>query len=266
VVRAAAQAGVELLALTDHDTVSGVDEALAAAESSPLRLVPAAELSALHGDYEDFHVCAYAIDHHAPALLAALEDFRADRDARAHAMTAKLGDLGFAIDDELLDERRRSGHPIGRPHIAAAVLADVNNDVRLTEEGIDDVGGVIERYLVPGAAAYVPRSRPTVPQAIELIHAAGGIAVWAHPFWDVDAVAEVKRTLEDFADVGLDGVEAFYPSHTRAQVQNLVKGADALDLLVTGSSDFHGPEHRLFNRFRAFDVYGYPERLGPIAH
>jgi predicted metal-dependent phosphoesterase TrpH len=266
VVRAAAEAGVELLALTDHDTVSGLDEALAAAEDSPLQLVPAAELSTLYGNYEDFHVCAYAIDHTAPALLAALEDFRADRDDRAHAMAGRLGELGFAIDDELLDERRRSGHPIGRPHIAAAVLADVNNDTRLANEGIDDIGGLIERYLVPGTPGYVPRSRPTVPQAIELIHDAGGVAVWAHPFWDVDAVDEVRRTLEDFADAGLDGVEAFYPSHTEAQVSALAQAADALDLLLTGSSDFHGPEHRLFNRFRAFELYGVAPRLGPMSY
>src|SRR6476659_3594919 len=90
VVEAAADAGVRLLALTDHDTVSGVDEAA--------------------------------------DLLEALDDFRQDRDDRAHAMAAKLGDLDFAVDDELLDERRRSGRPIGRPHLAEAVLAAVNND------------------------------------------------------------------------------------------------------------------------------------------
>jgi 3',5'-nucleoside bisphosphate phosphatase len=264
VVRAAANAGVELLALTDHDTVSGVAEALEAAESAPLRLVPAAELSALHGDYEDFHVCAYEIDHTSPALEQALEDFRKDRDARAHKMTAKLGDLGFAIDDELLDERRRSGRPIGRPHIAAAVLADSNNDKRLEHEGIDDVGGLIERYLVPGAPAYLPRTRPTVAEAIKLIHDAGGLAVWAHPFWDLSEIPAVRRTLTAFIDAGLDGVEAFYPQHTEAQVKALVEAADEYDLLTTGSSDFHGPEHRLFNRFRAFDLYGFAPRLGPM--
>jgi 3',5'-nucleoside bisphosphate phosphatase len=266
VVRAAANAGVELLALTDHDTVSGVSEALEAAEFAPLRLVPAAELSALHGDYEDFHVCAYEIDHTAPALEQALADYRKDRDVRARKMTEKLGELGFAVDDELLDERRRSGRPIGRPHIAAAVLADSNNDRRLEQEGIDDVGGLIERYLVPGAPAYLPRTRPTVPEAIQLIHDADGLAVWAHPFWDLSEIPEVRRTLTEFADAGLDGVEAFYPQHTEAQVKALVEAADAMDLLTTGSSDFHGPEHRIFNRFRAFDLYGFTPRLGPMSY
>src|SRR3954452_18129163 len=153
VVRGAADAGVELLALTDHDTVGGVDEALTAADEVGIGLVPASELSALHEDYEDYHVLGYQIDHQAPAMLEALEDFRADRDDRVQAMAARLGELGFAVDDELLDERRRSGKPIGRPHLAAAVLADVNNAARLEREGIDEVGGLIAAYLISGAPA-----------------------------------------------------------------------------------------------------------------
>jgi 3',5'-nucleoside bisphosphate phosphatase len=265
VVRGAADAGVELLALTDHDTVGGVDEALTAADEVGIGLVPASELSALHEDYEDYHVLGYQIDHQAPAMLEALEDFRADRDARAQAMAARLGDLGFAVDDELLDERRRSGKPIGRPHLAAAVLADVNNAERLEREGIDEVGGLIAKYLISGAPAYVPRTRPTVPEAIELIHSVGGVAVWAHPYWDVKSIEAVLRLLADFHDAGLDGVEVFYPSHDEAQVNALADAADARGLLMTGSSDFHGPCHELFDRFRAFELYGREPRLGPIA-
>jgi 3',5'-nucleoside bisphosphate phosphatase len=264
VVRAAARAGVELLALTDHDTVSGVDEALDAARAEGIELLPAAELSALHGDYEDFHVCAYLIDHTAPRLLDALEDFRADRDRRAHKMSERLGELGFAVDDELLDERRRSGHPIGRPHIAAAVLADTNNEPRLARENIDDVGGLIEAYLIPGRPAYLPRSRPTVEEAIALIHNADGLAVWAHPFWDLSSTDAVLETLDVFVAQGLDGVEAFYPSHTEAQATALADAAGPKGLLATGSSDFHGPEHRMFNQFRAFELHGRTPHLGPL--
>jgi 3',5'-nucleoside bisphosphate phosphatase len=265
VVVAAAEAGVTLLALTDHDTVDGVEEAAEAAAQRDVELVPAAEISALHGDYEDFHILGYRLNYNAPDLLSALEDFRQDRDDRAHAMAAKLGELDFAVDDELLDERRRSGHPIGRPHLAQAVLADANNDVRLQSENIDDVGGFIERYLVPGAPAYLPRSRPTVDEAIELIHAADGVAVWAHPFWDLASIDDVLSTFQDFVDQGLDGVEAFYPTHDQEQTVALADAAEARGLLATGSSDFHGPEHRLFNRFRAHDLYGRTPRLGPIA-
>jgi 3',5'-nucleoside bisphosphate phosphatase len=265
VVRAAAEAGVELLALSDHDTVGGVEQALAAGAEAGVAVVPAAELSALYDDYEDYHVLGYRIDHHASDLLDALEDFRADRDARAQAMAVRLGDLGFAIDDELLDERRRSGRPIGRPHLAQAVLSDVNNEKRLTEEGIGDVGGLIANYLIAGKPAYFPRTRPTVPEAIELIHAAGGVAVWAHPFWDVDATDDVLRMLGEFQSAGLDGVEAFYATHDEAQTNALADAADARGMLATGSSDFHGPGHTLFNRFRGFELYGREPVLGAIA-
>ena len=265
VVEAAANAGVRLLALTDHDTVSGVDEAARKAAELDVELVPAAELSALHGDYEDFHILGYRLNYEAADLLDALDDFRQDRDDRAHAMAAKLGDLDFAVDDELLDERRRSGRPIGRPHLAEAVLADVNNDPRLTKEGIDDVGAFIERYLIPGAPGYVPRSRPTVEEAIELIHAADGVAVWAHPFWDLAGIDAVLQTLGEFHDQGLDGVEAFYPTHDEEQTVALADAAEARDLLTTGSSDFHGPDHKLFSQFRVHDLYGRAPRLGPIA-
>jgi hypothetical protein len=265
VVRAAADAGVELLALSDHDTVGGVDEALAAADEAGIELVPTSELSALYENYEDYHVLGYRIDHRSPVVLEALEDFRADRDARAQAMGVRLGELGFAVDDELLDERRRSGKPIGRPHLAAAVLADVNNAERLEREGIDEVGGLIANYLISGKPGYMPRTRPTVPEAIELIHSVGGVAVWAHPFWDVDGVDDVLRLLADFSAAGLDGVEVFYPSHTEAQVNALADAADARGLLMTGSSDFHGPQHKLFSSFRAFELYGREPRLGPIA-
>jgi len=256
---------VRLLALTDHDTVSGVDEAARKAAELDVELVPAAELSALHGDYEDFHILGYRLNYEAADLLEALDDFRQDRDDRAHAMAAKLGDLDFAVDDELLDERRRSGRPIGRPHLAEAVLADVNNDPRLTKEGIDDVGAFIERYLIPGAPGYVPRSRPTVEEAIELIHAADGVAVWAHPFWDLAGIDNVLKTLGEFHDQGLDGVEAFYPTHDEEQTVALDAAAEARDLLTTGSSDFHGPDHKLFSQFRVHDLYGRTPRLGPIA-
>jgi 3',5'-nucleoside bisphosphate phosphatase len=264
-VDAAAQAGVTVLALTDHDTVSGVQQAAEAAARKDIELVPAAELSALHGDYEDFHILGYRLNYDAPDLLAALEDFRQDRDDRAKGMAQRLGDLDFAVDDELLDERRRSGRAIGRPHLAQAVLADSNNDERLLREGIDDVGDFIERYLVPGSPAYLPRSRPTVEEAIELIHGADGVAVWAHPFWDLASIDDVLSTLQEFTDQGIDGVEAFYPTHDEEQTVALADAAEARNLLTTGSSDFHGPEHRIFNRFRAHHLYGRAPRLGPIA-
>src|SRR6476660_4498586 len=106
VVERAAAAGVELLALSDHDTVDGVDEALAEASRCGIRVVPATELSSIDGEYDDLHVLGYGIDHKDPALLARLEEFRADRDGRAGRMVAALREIGFEVDEDALAARR----------------------------------------------------------------------------------------------------------------------------------------------------------------
>jgi 3',5'-nucleoside bisphosphate phosphatase len=264
VVGRAATAGVELLALTDHDTVDGVPEAREAARAHGVRLSPAAELSAVHGGYEDLHVLGYELDVDDPALGASLADFRRDRGRRIVAMAARLRELGLAVDDAPLAARRAAGDPIGRPHLAAAVLEHPRNARRLEREGIAGPRELFPAYLVPGAPAYVPRSRPTVAEAIAVIHAAGGVAVWAHPFFDIGDREEARATLDAFVADGLDGVECFYVTHTREQTEWLYAELSRRELLATGSADFHGPEHAAFNAFRAFDTFGLQPRLGPI--
>ena len=108
----------------------------------------------------------------------------------------------------------------------------------------------------------MPRTRPTSADAIAAIHAAGGVAVWAHPYWDEDDPLPV---LERFVGEGIDGVECFYVTHTEAQVRTLHAACLERGLLITGSADFHGPEHERFGRFRAFSLYGLEPDLGPIA-
>jgi predicted metal-dependent phosphoesterase TrpH len=259
VVRRAAEAGVELLALTDHDTVDGVSEALTASAAVDVRLVPAAELSAVHGGHEDLHVLGYGIDHTDPRLLERLIDYRGDRARRIHAMADRLRELGFALDETHLQRET-----LGRPHLADALLSHAANAERLRAEGIAGKNDLFPRYLVPGAIAYVARSRPTVPEAIELIHAAGGVAVWAHPFWDLDDPDETLASLREFASHGLDGVEAFYPTHDAAQTRLLHGFASEHGLLSTGSTDFHGPGHERFDRFRGFSLHGLRPNLGPL--
>jgi predicted metal-dependent phosphoesterase TrpH len=264
VVERAAAAGVELFALSDHDTADGVPEAAARARELGLRFSPAAELSAVHGGYEDLHILGYELNVADPDLIAILHDFRDDRARRIEAMADRLRELGFELDDAPLRARKEAGKPIGRPHLADAVLAHPANARRLEEEGIHGKDELFPPYLVPGARAYVPRSRPTVPLAIEVIHAAGGVAVWAHPFWDIDQPAETLATLGEFADRGIDGVECFYATHTEDQTRLLHAAALERGLLTTGSSDFHGPEHDRFSGFRAFEVHGLTVELGPI--
>ena len=264
VVQAAADAGVQLLALTDHDSVDGVDEALAAAGEASIDLVPAVEISAVDGAYEDLHLLGYRVDHHHPGLVAALEDFRADRGRRIGAMVDRLRGFGFDLDESGLHARRAAGKPLGRPHLARAVLDHPANADKLAAEGIDGMDALFVAYLVPGSRAFVARSHPTVPEAIALVHEAGGLAVWAHPFWDLDDPELTLSTLERFTADGLDGVEAFYATHTAEHTGLLADAAERLDLLTTGSSDFHGPGHGRFNGFREFELYGRTPALGPI--
>lgn len=264
VVALAAAAGVELLALSDHDTVAGVDEALDAARKHRIRLVPAVEISAPDGAHPDIHVLGYCIDHRDEALLERLAAYRADRDGRADRMIENLRRLGWELDESSIDRRKASGKPVGRPHIAAAVFAHPANQERLREEELTDPPAVLVAYLIEGAPAFAGRTMPTVQEAIDVIHAAGGVAVWAHPFWDVKDRDEVLETLDRYVGYGLDGVEAFYTTHATEQSLLLADRAAELGLLTTGSADFHGPEHRHFKEFRAFDLGGREPNLGPI--
>ncbi len=265
VVRRARRAGVELLALTDHDTVGGVAEAIDAARAEGLRVLPAAELSAVDGEHEELHVLGYGVDHEDPWLLDTLADLRADRERLVLAMAERLRAQGLALDPGELDERRARGEPLGRPHLARAVLDHPANAGRLAAEGIEGPRELFPRYLVPGTPTYVPRTRPSVADAIDLVHRAGGVAVWAHPFWDLSSPGEVTRTLRRFATLGLDGVEAFYPTHGVEQAALLDDLARELGLLTTGSSDFHGPQHEAFSGFLTFSLHGRTARLGSLA-
>ena len=268
VVALAAEAGVELLALSDHDTVSGVAEAIAAGAEHGVRVVAAVEISAVDegaSEPRELHILGYLIDHSGPLLTERLGEFLADREQRTLRMAAALREVGFELDEAEIRARVAEGKPIGRPHLAEAVLRAPANAERLRSENIDDIGSLIRGYLIEGRPSFRMRETPTVTQAIEAIHEAGGVAVWAHPFWDVSDPAEVLSSIDRFRALGIDGVEAFYVTHTREQTELLAERCAELGLLSTGSADFHGPENRLFSRFLAFDTYGLEPNLGPIA-
>ncbi|HEY5288045.1 MAG TPA: PHP domain-containing protein [Solirubrobacteraceae bacterium] len=277
VVARAALAGVQLLALSDHDTVAGVDEALLAGAEHGVTVVPAIEISAIdhpsrgpsdggeHGVARELHILGYLIDHHDPQLTKTLGGFLADREQRTLRMAENLRGLGIELDQQAIDVRVKAGEPIGRPHLAEAALGHPANAERLREEQIDDIGSFIKGYLIEGQPAFALRVTPTVQEAVDAIHAAKGVAIWAHPFWDVEDPKEALAMVERFRALGIDGVEAFYVTHTQAQTELLARRCEELDLLSTGSADFHGPENRLFSRFMAFETYGMTPNLGPIA-
>lgn len=263
-VSAASAAGVELFALTDHDSVAGVAEAAEMAARIGLEFVSGVEISVLDPIAADLHICGYAFDPTDEALLRQLRVSREDRERRAARMIEALQRNGWSINHELLNARALAGKTIGRPHLAEAVTTDSRNAKRLRDERLTNPTEFLVAYLIEGKPAFRERNAPTAAEAIALIHGAGGVAVWAHPFWDINADAEVIATLERFVGLGLDGVEAFYVTHNRKQTDRLVRRAAELGLLTTGSSDFHGPGHRHFNRFRAFDTYGHEPHLGRL--
>lgn len=265
VVSAAASAGVLCVALTDHDTVDGVDEGLVAARDFGVEFVVSTEISIVDDAAADLHVLGYGFDHREPRLVSALEGFRADRLSRSDRMAANLRAAGLDVEDGALRERRSAGLPVGRPHLAQAVLDHPANRERFARERITSVADMICAYLIVGRPGFAERETPTAREAVDLIHEAGGLAVWAHPFWDIKDPDTVLSTLERFVGLGLDGVEAFYVTHDAVQARLLVDAAARHGLLTTGSSDFHGPEHPLFSSFRAFSLYDLEPNLGDLA-
>jgi 3',5'-nucleoside bisphosphate phosphatase len=267
VVQRASEAGVELLALSDHDTIGGVAAAVDAGERFGVRIVPAVEISAVDDGAaaaRELHILGYRIDYGGPPMTTRLDEFLADREKRTLRMRDGLREVGFELDEATIEQRIAEGKPIGRPHLAEAVLNAPANAQRLADEDIDDVGSLIRGYLIEGRPAFRLRETPTVGEAVEAIHDAGGVAIWAHPFWDIDDDADVLASIERFRALGIDGIEAFYITHDERQTRLLAGRCEELGLLSTGSADYHGPENRLFSKFLAFETYDLEPNLGPI--
>ena len=245
VVAAAAAAGVTTMALTDHDAVDGIPEAREAARAAGIALVPAAEISCVHADLDDLHMLGYWID--IEAMRPACQKAQAERVTRAREIVERLNSLGVEVRFEDAIAQAGDASSVGRPHIAKAAGTKP-----------EDMGAFFEEYLVPGAKAFVSRRWPTAGEAIALIGEAGGTPVLAHPFWDLDEPARVAALIDD---LDLDGVEVFYPAHDRAQTKFLVELCAERGLAATASSDFHGPHHKMFDRFGSYPTYdlGTPE-------
>lgn len=245
VVEAAVAAGVTTLALTDHDGIDGVNEAAIAARIAGIAFVPATEISCVHGRLDDMHMLGYWVD--LDAIAPTCERAQRERITRAEEIVERLNAQGVSVRFEDAIAQAGDASSVGRPHIAKA--AGVTPD---------EMSAFFEEWLVPGAKAFVPRRWPDAPEAIRLIHEAGGAAVLAHPFWDLDAPNEVAALVDE---LDLDGVECFYPAHDRAQTKFLAELCRDRGLAATASSDFHGPSHKMFNSFGAYSTYdlGEPE-------
>jgi hypothetical protein len=226
----ALQQGLSAVAVTDHDTVAGVDEAMARGREVGLEVVPGVEISTSFKP-GSMHVLGYFIDHRHPALTEKLGALQAGRSERNPRILAKLNELGLDISwDEITTAA--GGGQVGRPHFARV----------LTDKGlVNDTQEAFDRYLAKGAPAYVGRFNFTPEEAIELLAEAGGLPVLAHPCTlKLERTDELAGLLERLKKHGLAGLEAYYSQHSPAMARKYVKLAERFDLAVTGGSDFHG--------------------------
>jgi hypothetical protein len=247
VVATAAEQGVTTLALTDHDGTDGVAEAARAAADAGIELVPATEISCVHGSIDDMHMLGYWVD--TEAIAPAMERAQRERVTRAEEIVERLNEQGVPVRFEDAIAQAGDASSVGRPHIAKAAGVQP-----------DGMSAFFEEWLVPGAKAFVSRRWPHAAEAVEIIHGAGGVAVLAHPFWDMSEPASVAALVDD---LDLQGVECFYPAHDRAQTKFLVELCTDRGLVATASSDFHGPSHKMFNSFLDYPTYDLGEPQVP---
>lgn len=229
VMALAAKAHVTTLAITDHDTVDGIPDALAAGAALGIEVIPGIEISSRYGEGE-LHILGYFLDWKDEALASELVRLKSTRHARNPRIIGKLNELGLGITyDEV---RALAGDvSVGRPHIARVLM----------EKGyVTSAKEAFDRYLADGAAAYVPRELPTPAEAIALIRAAKGVAVLAHPVWVDRGSQRINTLCAELKEAGLQGIEVYYSTHKPEQTAEYLNTARRLDLLVTGGSDFHG--------------------------
>ncbi|MBR4664298.1 MAG: PHP domain-containing protein [Lentisphaeria bacterium] len=231
-VGAAQRAGLSAIALTDHDTISGLPEFLRAAEGSGLTAVPGVEISSnLYN--KEIHILGLFVDPVSPELNAFLEDLRNRRNIRNRQMIEKLNIIGYRITLAEL-QAAAPGESAGRPHVAEL----------LVKKGyFATIQDAFDSLLKRGARAYTPREPVPPGDCIAAIHAAGGLAFWAHPVYRARSErATVRRFLKVLVPLGLDGLEAYYSVFTARQTAMLNEMAQEFGILRTGGTDYHGEE------------------------
>lgn len=230
-VHAAKDAGLFLLAVTDHDTVAGLAEAAEAARAIGIRLLPGVELSA-EGAPGKCHLLGLGIDPHNETLQTTLAELSVNRRARNARMIERLQALGVAITLDEVVQAAPPGANVGRPHFA---------QVLLERRVVTSLPEAFDRFLGDDAPAYVEKVTLSPADAIALVHQANGKAFWAHPGLTRLGQHETHETrVGALKNVGLDGLEAYYPAYTPVETEKFVRLAQKLGLLVTGGSDFHG--------------------------
>ena len=224
VVEIAKQKGLVAIAIADHDTVSGFEQAQKKGYELGIEVVPAVELSATFRG-EDFHILGYLMEHNNPEFLRKIEFFRTERMQRGEKMVQKLNELGIDLSMDTVRSIAGKGS-VGRPHLADALVK---------EEFVQSYDEAFARYLGYHAPAYVPKKYLTPSEAIELIHLVRGVAILGHP-----GTTKSDHLIPDFVEMGIDGLEVYHPQHSRGTVERYINLTKKLGLIYTGGSDCHG--------------------------
>lgn len=222
VVEAAIAAGVRILAITDHDTTSGWDEAMAAAQHRDLEIVPGLELSTVHNG-RSMHILGFYPDR--DQIQTPLQERLAGRHRRAQKILAKLAELGYPVELE-----PRNNLAPGRPHIAVALVRA--GYAQSSQEAFD-------RWLGSGKPAYVEYEKFAATDGIRLLRQCHAVPVWAHPY--LFSGGEVEDVLPELVSAGLLGIEVYHPTHSPSQRRKLEDLCQRYSLIKTGGSDYHGP-------------------------
>ena len=236
-VRYAKAKGLQAIAITDHDTIGGLDEALSEGERIGIEVIPGIEISAEHSP-GSMHLLGYFFDRHHPMLnerLSYLQKARAERNPK---IVEKLNDLGIRVTyDEVV--RASGGGQVGRPHFAQVLLE--KGYVKSFQEAFD-------RFLKKGARAYVDKVRFAPKEALYFINEAKGVAVLAHPnTLGVKGYAELENLILGLVDHGLRGLEVNYPEHSALETAQYKALAERFGLVITGGTDYHGLEGNELN-------------------
>ncbi len=231
VIGMAQEKGINVLAITDHDTIDGLERAQSAAAQAGILLIPGVEISA--GGDNEVHILGFGIHSGMKRLFSLLQDMRFEREERVRKMVEKLKDLGLSIGlDEIAPPQAQS---LGRAHIGRAMV----------KRGIvDSLYDAFDKYLSPGRPGFEPRPKRKVSQVIRLMREEGAAPAIAHPGLLKMDSQDVRLLLAQWKDEGLLGLEAYHPSHLPAMTKVWDGMARSLHLIVTGGSDFHGEDGR----------------------
>ena len=224
----AAEAGLRVVALTDHDSTNGLEEAAQAARAHDIEFIPGIELNTdIQGG--EVHVLGYFPEYTRPDFQSVLQVLRNARVHRGQRMVELLNEQGVHIQWERVREIAQGS--VGRPHVAKALL----------EAGyVKSIPEAFDKYIGSSSPAYVPRYKLTPQDAIRLIASANGISVMAHPL-TMPGLVELRKWLPELHDAGLVGMEVYYGPYAQSEVQELKAFADEYHLIATGGTDYHGP-------------------------